>query len=187
VTTETRYFRSDTEAVGGTTYYKLLILNTNSGLTKTSAEADSALGIKVKDYTSGVYISGANCVAVAAKGLADQEDDGTWTCPQTAGVGRVVVEVWKCLSYSPYTPQAKLAEFITEDLAGVTLTSVLWTVHYWGYKWQDEELGWWISFPFGSAARDSRITNFQYTVPAAGLSIPVAMHHYMTARNHISD
>jgi len=162
---ETRYFRSDTEVVDGVTFYKLLTANTNSLQIVNNSPALAYLGIKVYTYTAAgvkTCISGANCVAVAFITTTLGERDGTWTPPQTPlnNTDRIIVEVYNCDAYGQNG--VLMASFITEQIGATQLDAVLWTVHYWCRAFPDIDTD---SFYFGHPTRNSRITNFSWSIP----------------------
>jgi hypothetical protein len=175
---ETRYFTSTSETYKGITVKKLLTTNTSSALSAGIAYG-RRFGVRVwktdVDETETEITAGTPVATVIHAGTSD--DDGeysaTWACPETALVStdRIVVRVYS--SKAAPTSWSLLQTFITEQLGASKLDSATWTVYYWLVL-----SGTAVLFNYGSSTYPSRITNFTWTAAAAGLSIPVAMHHY---------
>jgi hypothetical protein len=178
MTTETRYFRSDTHTINGLTAYKLLTSNTATQLTESIANPSvQCIGIRVwKRSASGVEteITNGNAVAVALILGTDTfvRVSGTWNCPQAslASTDAIVVRVYLCDSYGG--SQTLFATFTTEQLGASSLDASTWTVYYWARIYGSPDIGYSAQFAFGNATYNSRITNFAWTPYAPPAGVP---------------
>jgi hypothetical protein len=178
MTTETRYFRSDTHTINGLTAYKLLTSNTATTLTiSISNPSVYWIGIRVwKRSANGVEteITSGNAVAVALITGTDtfEQVSGTWNCPQTslASTDAIVVRVYLCDGYGG--SQTLFATFITEQLGASQLDSATWTVYYWARIYGSPDIGYSAQFAFGSSTRNSCIVNFAWTPYAPPAGVP---------------
>jgi len=178
LTSETRYFRSDTHTVNGLTAYKLLTTNTTTAVTVSIVNpAVGHIGIRVwKRSASGVEteITSGNAVAVALilGTINFVQVSGSWSCPQTtlSNTDAIVVRVYLCDGSGG--SQTLFATFITEQLGASQLDSATWTVYYWARIYGTPDTGYSAQFAFGSATRDSRIVNFTWSVPPPPPTLP---------------
>jgi hypothetical protein len=171
MTVETRYMRSDTAGINS--YYNLLTSNTVTAVSKTLSFASlgvANIGIKVKKRDAGGTETQIGSGYITLGVVAMLEYDVNWNCPLTslASTDRIKVEVYGQKDDFTYS---LLASFITEQLGASQLDAATWTFHIWAScLWSDPLECYRIVFSFGSAARNSRITNFTWTpyVPPQG-------------------
>jgi len=168
---ETRYMRNDTEVVDSVTYYKLGTAQTGAHLERTKVGTGGSQpvvwGIRVWKYGGAEITAGTPVATVSRTGTGSGMQSATWACPGASGVNRIEVRVYTRFGTDPWQETEK---FITEDLGGVTLDAVTWTVYYWT-RWyysaaEDVTYGY---YRFGDSVENSRVENFSWTavVPPA--------------------
>jgi len=170
-TTETRYFRSDTETVNGLNAYKLRTSQT--GIEGSGAEVSGSstlyyyIGIRVwKRDSSGVEteITGGSPVAVVTVKVGSGGlKSATWNCPQTSlsSTDSIVVRVYHDIAINP--PTTLVATFTTEQLSAAQLDSATWTVYYYINARRISGTTYGMSFKWDTTTYNSKITNFSWT------------------------
>jgi hypothetical protein len=174
----TRYFRSDTEIVSGTTFNKLLTSQTGSSQGKT---AHRYLGIrygkKAQDGTETEF-DGTTVKAIVDTDALDGLYWETVSVSQQdlTATDRLWVRVYT--SNDGLTGWALLGSWITEVLGAMRLVAATWTVYYYSdYFYQEVakhlpdceiviiETETW-TFRYDTVTYDSKITGLSYTLAA---------------------
>jgi hypothetical protein len=158
--------------------YDLNIINTNSTVTKADGvyEGDCSFYIKCKIYAyhadASRILLGTSTVQTEDGGPSSYNElDVTWAVSPAKSIlvtDRVQVEVYGEIDVNP--PTILLATLITEVLGVTQLDAVTWTFHLWVHVIRipgNVDYVYYFSFLFGSTTRNSRITNFTYSTPAA--------------------
>jgi hypothetical protein len=176
MTSETRYFRSDTEVVNAVTYYKLLISLSGSQGTLLSQEF-----VKFAVYV--YHADGTTALLGTTTAIDTDAIDGmysvNWNCPQTNGLAstdRVLIIISK--SATSGGTFSTVGQWITEQLGAGSLDAATWTFYYYSHYYEsirvihakDCEYSEIITphweFYFDTATYNSRIANFTWTVAA---------------------
>ena len=172
---ETRYMTDENVIINNVSAYKLDTIQTAVGETKigvTGISNDLYTGIKVFRKSLGtpeVQIGGpdAGAVVITPPGSVLTESDGPWTVPTGANLlinESIIIRVYQEENAAPIAPTIEVANFTTEPLGADLLMQNVWNVYYWTStnKVTGKTDG---RFHFGSAALNSRIENFQYSIP----------------------
>jgi len=162
--------------------YQSTTTNTNSALGSIQFVDGLQVGIRVwyegSTYSETELTSGISATVTGSTGTSAAVN-GTWNCPATSNVRRVVIR---------YYIGGSLATTISNDLGAgglpilfetadlnttatlVTLTAVTWSVHYHFRYIAADDVDY---FYFGSNTYNSCIANFQYTTPAPGTELDI--------------
>jgi len=149
---ETRYFRDD-EKLGTT--------QTTTGDFREIIPNAGQVYIGVMVYTNDTCISGAVPVARTPipSGEIPSYVNATWACPNQSSAGIVRVDVYAC-KYDGSSAQF-IVSFVTTD--SVKLDAATWTVYYFCCIYYNYP-NFYIDFFYGKSNRNSRITNFTWSV-----------------------
>ncbi len=160
MTTETRYFRQD------------MALGTTNTIVLLSYGISPTLGIRVyKVSAAGTPTELTSGTPVAqATGAGTGEYDGTWNCP---GFALDPTDHIRVAIYQFTTVWVLMDTWNSEDLGAQSLDAATWTVHYW-FRYTSKTDTW--NFDTGTSTKNSRITNFTWTVappPSTGAGVLV--------------
>lgn len=198
MTSETRYFRSDSQTINGLACRKLL--TTQSGvageLTISSYDGNQTItqyvGIRVWKRSSGGTETEIDPSAVKAIGSGSTSGTctGTYTPTQTVlDTGdSIIVRVYG----NDVTPPTTLLDtWQTEQLGETQLDSVQWTLQYYIRRYYRKVGGLYLTtyyFSFDTVTYDSKISSFSHSTPAGGVVLPVFFHHLNSMNNaHVTD
>jgi len=144
MTTEKRFFTTDTDMIGLITYKLLKVVETGTPGTQSDSvvtvgtRTEGKVGVRVwilhNDNTMDEVTAGtpvAICTFTKAEGRVTHSN--TWACPETAMIAtdhvHVVVYWDRCTDGASWI-QIGASSFMTEELATTILNGATWTVQY---------------------------------------------------------